>query len=405
MAKELTAQGIRRLPIPEPPDALCDYPDGRVPGLCLRVFASGRRGWYVKYRQNGKQRRYKLGDFPVMGLAEARKSAERMRVEVRGGADPVRARQERRDAQTLGELFEEYLEYAEGELAPSTMKERERILRGSDVWDLRQLVPVEVTPRDVAKVLDKIERRGALVMLNRTQGALGRVFRWAVQRQRAGLEANPVKQLERRFDEEGRDRWLTADEIRAVWHDIESRTIGAPTAMQFVLVTAQRPGEVAGLRWSHVEGSTWKMPEGYRKSKKLSPPHHTHLSGIALDILGAAKEYHRAQETPGHRKFVFPNPKAPEGHIKAKALAHAAQRANRVLTKAGTIEGRWTPHDLRRTASTHMTKLGHGRLIVDKVLGHADTTVAGIYDRHSYQRERQDALDAWGERLREIVGG
>jgi len=340
-----------------------------------------------------------------MGLAKARQKAEQMRVEVRHGADPVRTRRERKDAQTLGELFEEYLEYAAGELAPTTMKERERILRGDDLRELRQLVPAEVTPRDIAGALDKIERRDARIMLNRTQGALSTAFRWAVQRQRAGLIANPVKQLERRFLENARDRWLNADEIRAVWRDIEDRTVGAPTALQLVLVTAQRPGEVAGLRWSHVQGSTWKMPEGYRKSKKVSPPHDTHLSGLALDILSAAKEYHRSQKTPGHRKFVFPNPKAPDGHIRAMALSHAAQRANRVLVKAGAIEGRWTPHDLRRTASTHMTKLGHDRLIVEKVLGHKDTTVAGIYDRHSYQRERQEALDAWGERLREIVGG
>jgi integrase len=403
MARELTAQGIKRLPIPEPPDTLRDYPDGRVPGLCLRVFASGRRGWYVKYRQDGRQRRYKLGDFPTLGLSEARKNAEQMRVEVRHGADPVRTRRERKDALTLGGLFEEYLEYAAGVLAPTTMGERERILRGDDLRELRQLLPAEVTPRDVAEALDRIERRGAPVMLNRTQGALSTAFRWAVQRQRAGLIANPVKQLERRFPENGRDRWLDADEIGALWRDIKCRTIGAPTALQLVLVTAQRPGEVAGLRWSQIGGSTWKMPKGYRKAKQISPPHDTHLSNLARDILSATREYHRDQKTPGHRTFVFPNPKAPEGHIKAKALAHAAQRANRVLAKDGTIEGRWTPHDLRRTAATHMTKMGADRLVVEKVLGHKDYTVAGIYDRHAYWAERVNALDAWAEHLRKIV--
>ena len=405
MAKELTVQGIRRLPIPELPDALRDYPDGRVPGLCLRVFASGRRGWYLKYRQNGKQRRYKLGDFPTMGLADARKNAEQMRVDVRGGADPVRARQKRKDAQTLEDLFEEYLEYAARELAPSTIRERERILRGADLRELRQLVPAEVTPADVVTALNKIERRGAPVMLNRTQGVLGRVFRWAVQRQRAGLQANPVKQLERRFAEDGRDRWLSADEIRAVWRDIEGRTVGAPTVMQLVLVTAQRPGEVARLRWAHIQGSTWTMPAGYRKSKKLSPPHVVHLSSLALDVLSAAGEHHRAQKTPGRRRFVFASTKAPVGHITVKALADAAQRVNKALIKGGTIEAPWTPHDLRRTASTHMTALGHERLTVEKVLGHKDSSVIGVYDRNPYQKERQEALDAWGARLREIIGG
>jgi len=145
------------------------------------------------------------------------------------------------------------------------------------------------------------------------------------------------------------------------------------------------------------------MPKGYRKAKQISPPHDTHLSNLARDILSATREYHRDQKTPGHRTFVFPNPKAPEGHIKAKALAHAAQRANRVLAKDGTIEGRWTPHDLRRTAATHMTKMGADRLVVEKVLGHKDYTVGGIYDRYDRWDKRTAALDAWADSLREIV--
>ena len=64
---------------------------------------------------------------------------------------------------------------------------------------------------------------------------------------------------------------------------------------------------------------------------------------------------------------------------------------------------RWTPHDLRRTAATQMTRMGHARLVVDKILGHKDTSVAGIYDRHAYTDERRVALDAWAEQLREIV--
>lgn len=407
MTDELTAQRIKWLPIPEPPDALRDFPDGRVPGLTLRVFVSGRRGWYLKYRQHGRQRRYKLGDYPTLGLAAARKKAERMRVEVRDGSDPVRDRRDRKDATTVGGLIEQYLDqYAPKELAPKTVAERTRILRGDDLRELRQLVPVEVTPRDLAKALDRIERRGARIMLNRTQVALSALFRWAVQRQRAGLVANPVRQLERRFKEHSRDRWLDADEILAMWHDIKGRTIGASTAMQLVLITAQRPGDVAKMQWSHIQDATWAMPEGYRKAVRgqdVAPPHDVHLSSLALEILDAVRVYHHEHKTAGRRRYVFPNPDAANGHILYNALSQAGQRVNRALRKAGRSDKRWTPHDLRRTASTHMTALGHDRLIVDKVLGHKDPTVAGIYDRHAYWDERTAALDAWAERLRDLV--
>jgi len=403
MANELTALGIAALPIPTAEERLRDYPEGSVPGLALRVFASGRRGWYLKYRQDGKQRRYKLGDFPTLGLSDARKEAEKMRVGVRAGVDPVRERRERQEAETVGDLIDLYLtEYAADSLAPYTLKERTRILQGSDTKLLRGMIAAEVEPADVARALDKIERRKKRTMLNRTQVALSAVFTWASIRRRAGVIANPVKALPRRFVERARDRHLDNEEIRLAWEDLGTRTVGAPTAIKLVLVTAQRPGEVSAMRWAHIDADAkvWRMPEGYRKKPRgedVAPPHDVPLSDLAFAILREVREHHEKAKLAGRRKFVFPSPSGP-GHLLYNGLSQSAQR---VVARLGME--RWTPHDLRRTATTHMTKLGHPRLIVDKVLGHKDPSVAGIYDRHVYWDERVAALDAWGEHLESIV--
>ena len=131
---KLTALGIEALPIPEEDERQADYNDSEVKGLSIRVFASGRRSWYLRYRSEGKRRRFKLGDYPTLTLSAARKKAVRLKVAVRDGEDPVRERQERRDANTLGDLIDWYLsEYASKELAPKTLAERTRILRGKDV--------------------------------------------------------------------------------------------------------------------------------------------------------------------------------------------------------------------------------------------------------------------------------
>jgi integrase len=63
-----------------------------------------------------------------------------------------------------------------------------------------------------------------------------------------------------------------------------------------------------------------------------------------------------------------------------------------------------TPHDLRRTAASHMTSIGIGRLVVSKILNHAEPGVTAVYDRHSHDSEQRTALAAWGARLREIIG-
>ena len=58
--------------------------------------------------------------------------------------------------------------------------------------------------------------------------------------------------------------------------------------------------------------------------------------------------------------------------------------------------GDWTPHDLRRTASTLMGRLKVPRFIIDRVLNHTDVTVGGVYDRFTYTEERLDAVTKLG---------
>jgi integrase len=65
---------------------------------------------------------------------------------------------------------------------------------------------------------------------------------------------------------------------------------------------------------------------------------------------------------------------------------------------------RFTPHDLRRTAATHMTRAGISRFIVGKVLNHSEQGVTTVYDRASYDREKRAALDKWACELRRILG-
>jgi len=56
----------------------------------------------------------------------------------------------------------------------------------------------------------------------------------------------------------------------------------------------------------------------------------------------------------------------------------------------------FTPHDLRRTAATKMTEAGINRLAISKVLNHAESGVTAVYDRHSYDKEKRQALETWG---------
>ena len=65
----------------------------------------------------------------------------------------------------------------------------------------------------------------------------------------------------------------------------------------------------------------------------------------------------------------------------------------------------FTPHDLRRTAASMMTASGIQRLTVAKVLNHVETGVTAVYDRHSYDKEKRQALETWERKLKNILTG
>ncbi|MCZ6848111.1 MAG: tyrosine-type recombinase/integrase, partial [Alphaproteobacteria bacterium] len=83
-------------------------------------------------------------------------------------------------------------------------------------------------------------------------------------------------------------------------------------------------------------------------------------------------------------------------------MEHLVQAAKRIREEAGV---EFVPHDLRRTAASYMTSMGIPRLTVKKILNHVETDVTATYDRHSYDQEKCQALNAWGQRLHEIISG
>jgi integrase len=120
-------------------------------------------------------------------------------------------------------------------------------------------------------------------------------------------------------------------------------------------------------------------------------PHRVPLSPLARAVL---------DEIAASRKsdWLFPSPKT-DAPIGGQSVDHAMRRHRETL---GT--GDASPHDLRRTAASHMTSIGIGRLVVSKILNHAEPGVTAVYDRHSYDAEKRAALSAWSNRIEEIIG-
>jgi len=110
--------------------------------------------------------------------------------------------------------------------------------------------------------------------------------------------------------------------------------------------------------------------------------------------------------------WIFP---APSGHLRGDSISRATRRylmrikkpteADQEATLTKDDPEWFTPHDFRRTAATNMTKADHSRLIVSKILNHVEGGVTKVYDQHSYDKEKRQALETWGRRLDAIING
>jgi len=276
-------------------------------------------------------------------------------------------------------------------------KEDQRILDHDIIpaWGKRKAK--DITRRDAILLLDKIVDRGAPIAANRTHALLHKMFRFAVGRDI--IPFNPCSDMPKPSIEHQKDRVLSDDEIKTHWHGIMTSTEMSDLtryALLLQLTTAQRQGEIASMRWDEINGDTWTIPA---ERAKNGLAHRVPLSPQAIALLDAAKE------VSGESEYVFPSPKA--GHIAPSAVGKALRRHLKELKEPITREcTEWfTPHDLRRTAATKMTEAGINRLAVSKVLNHAESGVTAVYDRHSYDKEKRQALETWGRRLEAIIKG
>ena len=366
-------------------------------GFGIRVAPTGRKTFIFFYRMPGesKKRRLTIGTYPTMPLAEAHRKYAEAREMVTQGVDPgsktVAERAEERKAPSLATLADEYLEKW-AKPRKRSWREDKRILEKDilPIWGSRKAK--DITRRDVIRLLDGIVDRGAGIMANRTLATIRKMFNFAVSRDIVSI--SPCLSVRAPAPEQQRDRVLTTDEIRALWHGLEGAKMaeGTKLALKLQLVTGQRKAEIVTATWDEIDltDKWWTIPPEKAKNKMA---HRVPLSSLAMELLQAAKAL------TGDSTWLFPSPRAGK-HITPEAVDHALRRPG--LEALGFS---FVPHDLRRTAASLMTGMGISRLVVSKILNHVERGITAVYDRHSYDKEKRQALEAWGLKLKTIVEG
>jgi integrase len=352
--------------------------DVKQRGLALQVQPTGSRAWKVIYPRHGRTRWLHLGSADAIALSDARMLAAEVMLEVARGKDPAADRRTERSSGTFAELAARYVE--------EHAKKHNRSWKHADAQVQRFLIPTwgklaaqDISRSDVKALMRRIE---APSLANLVLANTSAIFSWAVREELvttnpcSGVTRNPVR---------SRDRVLSDSEIPQFWTAFAAAG-PAGAVLKTILCSGQRPGECTRMRSEHLVDGWWTMPgEPVAKlgwpGTKNGRSHRVWLSQVVQDLIRARND-----------GFVF--------GTRVQGIDRTMQR---ICTRIGCE--RATPHDLRRTFGSTVTRLGFGRQAMDRILNHADRSVGSVYDRHGYADEDQHIMEVVAAHIVALVEG
>jgi integrase len=322
----------------------------------------------------------KVGVFPDFGVEDARKAALAVFY------NPVKhgLGQE----QQVGSFADAAERWFEAEIKGKAITERE-IGRKLDKYILPVLGSEQFTNierADVVRFLDKIEADHGAAQANGCLTTISAIVNWQALRVKGDYQPPLLRKLKKKTKAgKGRERVLSAEELRKVWHAAVTMNTTPPQKafnglVRLAILTAQRRDKLMTLRWDHIRDGVWTVQRTDEREK--GTPKALVLPQLALDVLA---------EQPRVNDYVLP--------------VASMGRYKRLLDQASGVTG-WTIQDLRRTTRTFLSKsaLGVDYVVAEKLLGHElGTSVARVYEHHDFRDELAAALANWAKYLQEVI--
>lgn len=375
-------------------------------GLTFTLSSGGAASWVLRYRLHGKQRELTLGRYPDTTLSDARKLATAKRAAVQQGTDVAREKQksiqDATHAWTFKRLAEDYLTRAASNLSPLTISGRRQQLRDYVLGRIGHLPAKEVAPSDI---VDIVERSGhkSLHVARLVLITIREIYAHGVARH--VVEGNPCAHIQAKAiigaPPSRRARiMLSDDELGAMLPALPGIGRSNELSVKVLLATCTRIGELTRAEWSHVdfERKEWTIPAEHAKNGKQ----------FVIPLTNQTAEWFMELKLLAfNSKYVLPirirqNGREGDAPMEATSLNAAI---NRMCETLGDKCRRFTPHDLRSTARSHLAVLGVDVLIAERCLNHSLGGLVAVYDKHDYMAERRKALTLWSDKIRAIEKG
>lgn len=369
-------------------------------GLYLEVKPSGAKLWRYRYRIEGKENLYALGEYPAVSLADARKARDDARTLIDKGQHPAHARRNARrqtitaNATTFKAVAEEWIEKKRSRWAPYYLKQINAGMK-NDIYPRIGRLPIRsVTAADVLNILERASKRGAeTVALNLRQWCSA-VFRYAVATLRA--DHDPAAALRGAIIRPpiNHSKPLTKEEIGVFLHKLGDYGGHRITVIALLLLlhTFVRTVEMRKAQWAEFDFDTaeWRVPAHRMKMRRL------HIVPLSSQMLTLLREL---RGITGAGQWLFPNNRRPDDVMSATTI-------NRALENMGYASGSVTGHDFRATASTQLHEMGIRSDFIELQLAHVERNrVKAAYNHALYLAERRAMMQSWSDWLGGLTMG
>ncbi len=381
--------------------------DGK--GLYLEVRPNGSKLWRYRYKINGKENLFAVGDYCQQSageteddakarregrrftLSEARSERERCRGLVKQGVHPShsqRTEKLRRSIEagnTFQAVAESWIKDHGKEWSDNYRRQIVQRLTGDAYPHIGALPIKDITPAHVKDVLKRVERRGSPASAKLLRTWIGGAFRYA-----AGellVETDPTWPLRNtiRAPKTQHIQHLAAKEIPAFLQALDGVQAEHATkiAAKLLWLSVVRTVELRCAEWVEfdLDAAMWNLPASRMKMRE---PHAVPLSAQAVALLRAL------HPLTGNGRYVFPGRKDRE-----QPLTHEAIRD--VFNRAG-YAGKFTPHGVRSTFSTYFNEANVDHELIELTLAHAERNkVRGAYNHAKKMEPRRQLLQQWAD--------
>jgi integrase len=374
-------------------------------GLFLHVMPNGTKTWRYRYRFAGKETVYTLGGCPEVSLENARAARVNARAMLKEGKNPTQERKREKEAirqateiATMGHhnSFKRVaLEWLEQQSERWSYNHSRAVLATlqADAFPILGEIPIDtIAPPQILEVVRTIEKRGSLEMASKVLQRLNSVFRYAVQTGKATF--NPATEM--------RGALKTR---KAIHHPALGKAdlpefldkllkgdlhVTTKLALQFVILTAARSGEVRGATWEEIDldNRLWRISA---ERMKMDTPHTVPLSTQAIAILNRVGILYNKND------LVFPGIRDPAKQLSENTLLYALYRLG--------YHSRATVHGFRATFSTIANESGFDGDVIEKALAHEERNrVRAAYHRSEYLEQRREMMQWWADYLDKLKG-